>query len=309
MTGTMPHTLTEHTFIPTTTRPLQIAACEVLGLDPAGATVLRHHSNAVYLLAQTPVVVKISRPANTHTRSTVDLVHWLELHGVPSITLATAANQPPGQPIDQPIEIAGCDVTAWTYLPQTRAISASEIAEPLAALHRTPPPPGTRPLDPFTSINRSIAQSACLSTDEKTLLRKRSDQFAQAWARLEHEAHTALLHGDPQHRNTLWDESANRAVLCDWESAVTGPLEWDLVTIEIHCRRFGPPQAEYDAFCERSGRDVREWSGYEITRDIRELRMIASNARKSAPGTAPAEEVRRRITHLDSGTNLRWHIL
>lgn len=305
MTGTLPHTLTEQTFTPATTRPLLIAACERLGLDPAGARVLRHHSNAVYLLAHTPVVVKISRPDNTHTRSTVDLVRWLTMHGVPSITLATEATEP----IVQPVEVAGCDVTAWTYLPQIRAISAGEIAEPLAALHRTPPPPGTRPLDPFTSINRSIAQSACLTIEEKTLLRERSDQLARAWACLEHDTHTALLHGDPQHRNTLWDASAHRAVLCDWESAVVGPLEWDLVTIEIHCRRFGHPQAEYGAFCERYGQDVREWSGYEVTRNIRELRMIASNARKSAPGTAPAEEVRRRITHLDSGPDLRWHIL
>ncbi|MGH3972857.1 MAG: phosphotransferase family protein [Pseudonocardiaceae bacterium] len=301
MTGTMPHTLTEPTFTPATTRPLLIAACERLGLDPTGATVLRHHSNAVYLLAQAPVVVKISHPDNTHTRSTVDLLHWLELHRVPSITMATTA--------DQPLEIAGCDVTAWTYLPQTRAITADEIAGPLAALHRTPTPPGTRRLDPFTSINRSIAQSACLNTDEKALLRERSDQLARGWASLELDAHATLLHGDPQHRNTLWDETANRAVLCDWESAVVGPLEWDLVTIEIHCRRFAHPQAEYDAFCERYGRDVREWSGYEITRDIRELRMIASNARKSSPGTAPADEVHRRIAHLHSGTTLRWHIL
>lgn len=305
MTGTMPQTLTEHTFTPATTRPLLMAACERLGLDPAGATVLRHHSNAVYLLAQAPVVVKISRPEATHTRSTVELVNWLEPHGVPSITLATAADQP----IDQPINIAGCDVTAWTYLPQARAITAGEIAEPLAALHRTPPPPGTRPLDAFTSISRSITQSVCLTGDEKTLLRERSDDLARAWASLELEPHAALLHGDPQHRNTLWDESANRAVLCDWESAVTGPVEWDLVTIEIHCRRFGHPATEYDAFCEHYGRDVREWSGYEITRDLRELRMIASNARKSAPGTAPAGEVHRRIAHLDSGTDLRWHIL
>lgn len=301
MTGTLPHTLTEHTFTPATTRPLLTAACEMLELNPAGATVLRHHSNAVYLLATAPVVVKISRPDTTHTRTTVELVHWLEPHGVPSITLATAA--------DQPINIAGCDITAWTYLPQTRAITAGEIAEPLATLHRTPPPPGTRRLDPFTSINRSIAQSTCLTTDEKTILRERSDDLAQAWASLELDAHTALLHGDPQHRNTLWDESANTAVLCDWESAVTGPVEWDLVTIEIHCRRFGHPTTEYDDFCERYGRDVREWNGYEITRDVRELRMIATNARKSAPGTAPADEVHRRITHLDNGPDLRWHIL
>jgi hypothetical protein len=95
-----------------------------------------------------------------------------------------------------------------------------------------------------------------------------------------------LLHGDPQHGNALWD--GGRVVLADWDSAVVGPVEWDPVTVEVHCRRFGHPAAEYEQFAAAYGRDIRVWGGYEVMRDVRELRMIATNARKSPPGSAAA---------------------
>lgn len=301
MTGTMLQPLTEQTFTPSTTRPVLGAVCDAMQLDPTGATVLRHHTNAVYRLAPSPVVVKIARPETTHSQATVHLVRWLALHGVPSVTLMRGAQQP--------VRVAGCDVTLWDYLPQTRPITAGDIARPLAALHSTPSPLGARQLDPMPAINHSITQSRCLTDHEKTVLRNRAEQLAQAWDALALSAEPALLHGDPQHRNTLWDDTGNRAVLCDLESAIVGPVEWDLVTIEVHCRRFGHPPAEYDQFCRRYGRDVRDWPGYTVVRDIRELKMITSNARKSDPGTAAAHEVQSRIKLLDDGPSHHWQIL
>jgi hypothetical protein len=45
-------------------------------------------------------------------------------------------------------------------------------------------------------------------------------------------------------------------------------------------------------------------------RNVRELRMIASNARKSAPASPGAEEVRRRVAELRSGrSEQRWNLL
>jgi hypothetical protein len=301
MTGTMLQPLTELTFTPSTTRPALEAVCEAARLDPAGATVLRHHTNAVYRLASTPVVVKISRPGASNADSTVQLVRWLSLHGVPSVALMRG--------VQQPLRAAGCDVTLWAYLPQNRPISAGDIAGPLAALHSTAPPLGARRLDPMPTIEQSISQSRCLTDPEKAILRERAHDLSRAWNEMALDVECVLLHGDPQHRNTLWDHAARRAVLCDWESAITGPVEWDLVTIEIHCRRFGQPSAEFDQFCHRYGTDVRDWSGYTALRDIRELKMITSNARKAEPDTPPADEVRRRIKLLDAGPGHRWHIL
>jgi hypothetical protein len=98
-------------------------------------------------------------------------------------------------------------------------------------------------------------------------------------------------------------------LLCDWDSAVWGPTEWDLVTIEVHCRRFGHGPDHYRRFAEEYGYDVTTWEDYPVLRDLRELRMITTNARK-APTRAALEEVRRRVDALRAGvTDLRWRIL
>lgn len=301
MTGAMLQPLTERTFTPAATRPILDAVCEAMQLDPSDATVLRHHTNAVYRLATAPIVVKISRPDTSDADSTVGLVEWISKHGVPSVALARG--------VQQPMRIAGCEVTVWDYLPQARPISAGDIAQPLAALHRTPPLPNVAQLDPIPIIEQSVALSRCLTDHEKSALHQRSRELASVWDALVLDSESVLLHGDPQHRNTLWDDSRNHAVLCDWESALVGPVDWDLVTIEIHCRRFGHDPNQFDQFCRLYGRDVRERPDYAVMRDIRELKMITSNARKSEPGTAAAAEVRRRIRLLDSGPGHRWQIL
>ncbi|GAB3168940.1 hypothetical protein GCM10027059_32820 [Myceligenerans halotolerans] len=68
----------------------------------------------------------------------------------------------------------------------------------------------------------------------------------------------------------------------------------------------GGVRAEYEEFCRRYGRDIREWSSYEWLRDVRELRMITTNARKSPPGSPAAAEVRRRLDSLRKGETSVW---
>jgi len=241
MTEAAPQRLTALTFTRDRTRKVLEAACRQLPLDPAGATVLRHHTNAVYRLAASPVVVKIARPDIRHAPAIVQLTRWIADRQVPSVPLL--------DDIDQPVEIAGCAITFWRYLPQTRPLVAADIAGPLAALHNLPPPPLHLPdFDPILAIQRSLAATRGLHDDEQLVLRERCADLAGKFAALRFERPHVLLHGDPQHRNALWDDDAGRAVLCDWESAVFGPPEWDLTTIEIHCRRFGHDATEYRDF-------------------------------------------------------------
>ncbi|MGW6936866.1 phosphotransferase family protein [Lentzea sp. NPDC054927] len=261
---------------------------------------LRHQTNAVYQLTTAPVVVKVVRPGIRHTEDVVKLVQWLVEQRVPTVTLLD---------IEQPMPLAGCAVTLWHYLPQDRPVSAGDIARPLLSLHSLESVPLELPkLDALGMIRHSIEASTFLTDPERTML---AEILADVDSRLQavETSKPRLIHGDPQHRNTLWYNDVRRAVLCDWESAVFGPVEWDLVTIEVHCRRFGFAPEEYDEFCERYGRDIRAWSGYEAFRDLRELRMITTNARKSTPDTPQAAEVRRRIAQLGEHTNARWFIL
>ncbi len=115
------------------------------------------------------------------------------------------------------------------------------------------------------------------------------------------------MQGDPQHRNAL--HYGDRTVLCDWDTVAWGPPEWDLVTIEIHCRRFGHGKEHYKAFADAYGFDVTTWPGYRVLRDIRELRMVTTNAKKTAHTPGSLAEVERRITGFQAeDAYIRWNI-
>ncbi|MFJ3788427.1 phosphotransferase family protein [Kitasatospora sp. NPDC090091] len=279
------------------------AACRVVGLDEAGATVLRGHTNAVFLLACGPVVAKVARRGSrtAEVRRTVQLVEWLTRRGFPTVPLL---------PVEQPVLVHGHAVTFWEYLPQPdHPVSAGQLAAPLRMLHELPAPPfRLRPLDTVGAIRRSLAAITALAEGDLEYLAGRLDGLEKALADVRFVLPPAVLQGDPQHRNAL--HHGPIAVLCDWDTAGYGPPEMDLVTIEIHCRRFGYGREHYEAFAEAYGFDVAGWRGYEVLRDVRELRMITTNAKRAVPGSATLAEVARRIAGLRAGDDgQRWNIL
>jgi hypothetical protein len=293
-------------FTPQRTHRILDRACHTAGLDPSGARLLRHHTNAVYRLLRAPVVVKIDRPCVG--KAPVDvagLARWLHRQDVPVV---------PPVPTRQPLEFDGCAVTFWRYLPPSREIIAADLAGPLSLLHalRTRPPqrlPGRHLRDTFARIAESIDASRILSPSDRMLLRAERARLAARAPEIAFALPPGLIHGDAHHRNMLWDSITAEAVLCDLESVALGQPEWDLVTVEVHCRRFAHPAIEYEKFCRDYGFDVRDWPGHPWLRDLRELRMITTNAYKSAPGTPCAREVLRRIAALRNGEQIRWNIL
>ncbi|MFI5777894.1 phosphotransferase family protein [Nocardia sp. NPDC051570] len=293
-------------FTPRRTRWILERACAQAGFDAAGVQLLRHHTNAVYRLVSTPVVVKIDRPFGVRAPvDVVSLVRWLQAQDVPTVALAGAV---------QPVHIGGCAVTFWRYLPQRRPIVAADLAEPLALLHglRTRPAqwlPDRHLDDAFAHIAHAIEASTILSPFDRRLLHDERMRLAARTDEIDYFLRPGLIHGDAHHRNTLWDSRSARGVLCDWESVALGRPEWDLVTIEVHCRRFAHPPVEYEKFCRDYGFDIRDWTGYPWLRDLRELRMITTNAYKSAPDSPSAREVLRRIQGLRERRAVTWNIL
>jgi Phosphotransferase enzyme family len=284
------------------TREILFKACREAGLKPPAVKLLRHQTNGVYLLSDEMLIAKVTRPEYgiEHTRRTVAIVRWLMQMSFPTAPLAD---------FDQPVVTDGSAVTFWTYLPQDGPVRAADIAAPLRRLHSLGRPPAPIPaLDAIPAIWFSISNETILTKDEHDYLAARCTALAAAAHGIAYEQPACILHGDPQHANAL--QNADHAVLSDWDSLVTGPPEWDLVTVDVHCRRFGYPPTEYDDFCTSYGRDVRQWDGYPVLRDIRELRMIATNARKSPPGSPAAAEVKRRISRLRGGDDESpWFIL
>ncbi|MFG2116696.1 phosphotransferase family protein [Streptomyces sp. NPDC048718] len=279
-------------------------ACAKAGLDSRDARLLRGHTNAVLLLEEEQVVVKIARKGTDvkNVERTVTLVRWLIDEGFPTVPL---------HPCDQPLVIDGHAVTFWTYLPQPeRAVAAGQLAGPLKMLHSLPPPPiEVAPHDNIRAIRRSLAATTCLPITAIRYMEDEADRLEEQLREVRFELTAGLIQGDPQHRNALHTPEGS-AVLCDWDTIACGRPEWDLVTIEVHCRRFGYGQAHYRDFADAYGWDIRESFNYAVLRDIRELRMIATNARKVRHAPDSLREIQRRVDGLRKRDGqLLWNIL
>ncbi|MEU0403313.1 aminoglycoside phosphotransferase family protein [Streptomyces sp. NPDC006197] len=278
-------------------------AAETAGLDCSGARLLRGHTNAVVLLEREGVVAKIARKGShlDDVTRTIAFVRWLMADGFPTAPL---------HPVDQPVAVDRHAVTFWQYLPQpSHPVAAHQLAKPLYALHTLPPPPVALPVhDNLAAIRRSLRAITCLPPETLAFLDEYTDQLDAALATVEFPLASGVIQGDPQHRNAL--HLGGDAVLCDWDTVAFGQPEWDLVTVEVHCRRFGYGERHYADFAEAYGWDVARWSGYPTLAAIRELRMITTNARKVHHAPASLKEIERRVDGLRRRDPvLQWNIL
>lgn len=280
-------------------------ACETAGLSADGAVVLRGQTNAVIRMQTPPVIVKIARAGTdpAEVERTVRFVSWLMDLGFPTVPLY--------KPDIQPLIIDGHAITLWDYLPQPpEPVPTEALAKPLARLHSLGHPPASLPRsDVIEAIRRSLRATTLLPEQDLRFLEQRANRLEAELANVQYALDPdVIIQGDPHHRNAL--HSAEGVVLCDWDSASIGQPEWDLVTIEVHCRRFGYGQAAYHDFAQAYGFDIATWSGYRVLRDLRELRMISTNARKSTYAPEKAAEVIKRVDGLrhDDHT-LSWSIL
>jgi len=293
-------------FVEARTRPVLAEVCRLLGYPDSNATLLRHHTNAVYAVGD--VVIKIAPGDHDleRVRVMVAAVDWLVDHGFPTVGLH------PG--LSQPLRVGGHAVTVWQRLDAAHdnPITVSELGTLLRFLHALPAPPVPLPvLRPIRSIEWSVARSEVLNGKEQDLLMGQLETLAVSWEAMRFPLGTSLIQSDPQIRNAL-RRFDGTPVLADWDGAAVGPREWDIATVAVHCRRFDPPgQGAFADFTAAYGWDVTSWSQFEELCQLRELQMIATNARKSRPGTEAADEVHRRIAGLvDDGADLRqWRIL
>ncbi|MFE1895073.1 phosphotransferase family protein [Streptomyces yangpuensis] len=279
-------------------------ACEKAGLDSRDARLLRGHTNAVLLLEKEQVVAKIARKGTDvdSVMRTVSFVRWLIEADFPTVPL---------HPCDQPLIIDGHAVTFWTYLPQPESpVPAWQLAGPLKTLHTLPRPPiALAEHNNIRAIRRSLSAITCLPIARVRYLEHEADRLEEALEGVPFALAPGLIQGDPQHRNALHTADGT-AVLCDWDTIAQGQPEWDLVTVEVHCRRFGYGEAHYQAFVDAYGLDIRESAGYPVLRDIRELRMVTTNARKVRHAPESLSEIQRRVDGLRRRDGqLRWNIL
>lgn len=290
-------------FTPDSTLATLRQACQVVGLDAAGARLVRLGSNAVYRLT-IPVVARVARPnANVNDVSrTVSIARWLESVDYPAVRALA---------VEQPVMIDGHVVTFWEALSDDgdQYGSVEELALMLVELHSLASPENLNipALAPFEKADRRILASHRLAANDRSFLIERLAELQVSYASLDFVLPEGLIHGDASVGNVLLDRRGD-PVLIDLDSFAIGPREWDLALTAIYCDSFGwHTRQEYRRFAAIYGFDIMQWPGYPVMRDVREFLMVAWLSQKADESEQLAEEVASRISSLRTGaTRKNW---
>jgi Ser/Thr protein kinase RdoA (MazF antagonist) len=273
-----------------------------LDYDVGGAVLLRHGTNAVYRLASVPVIVRVA-PATAgrdEIRRQVAVARWLASVGVPAVRAVD---------VDQPVEAAGHLVTLWESVTDGAADdldqygSTAQLGDALRRLHAAQPPAGLRllALDTLRRLHVRIAGLTHLAPADRSFLADRAASLASGYRALEFVLPAGPIHGDANVGNLLRTRDGD-AVLSDLDGFCTGPREWDLVLTAMSADRYGwHTEAEYQAFVEAYGYDLRQWDGYEVLADVRELLMVVWNAGNAPRSEEHDRELGKRLLSLRTG--------
>jgi aminoglycoside phosphotransferase (APT) family kinase protein len=298
--------LTASDFSEASTRRTLVASCHEVGLDVSGAELLRLGENALYVLPDAEVVVRIARSlgAIEDVRKEVRVARWLAETKFPAVRLADITP-------DQPLIVDDRPVTFWRLIhAQPPDPSPADLGYLLRRLHRMEPPPwlDLPKFSPFARVSARLERPPA-GADERDV-----EFLARLFADL-HEEYGALsyvlspgpVHGDAYVSNLMRDSDAEQVVILDFESFSFGPPEWDLCVTAARYDGFAwMDRPAYEAFAEAYDFDVLTWEGFPVFRAIRELTMTTW-LMQLADDPKAASEFRRRLDDLRSETfPRRW---
>ncbi|WP_202236245.1 aminoglycoside phosphotransferase family protein [Actinacidiphila reveromycinica] len=281
-------------------------ACGEVGLDAAGARLVRLGSNAVFALAGRPVIVRIAADpdALAEMDRAVRVARWLAEEVIPANRLLPGIAR-------QPLVVGGRVVTFWESVQDEEEYATlPELADLLKRLHwlEEPESLGLPYFDPVAKVQVSVRQlGAGVDPEDTAFLADRTAQLAQAYARLDFVLPFGLIHGDANIGNVLRDR-AGHAVLIDLDGFALAPREWDLIQTALFYDRFGwHTRAEYESFVHHYGFDIMNWPGYQVLANLRELMMTLWLGGKAAAEPKAAEEFARRVeTIRTNGDRRLW---
>jgi hypothetical protein len=219
-------------------------AARRVGLSSIGARVLRDANNTLVMLPEPKVVAKVATSA-LDGRGGKALAREL------AVGLHLAARRAPIVPpllsgVGGPHEVNGLVVTLWSYCDQqSEPDELAGIGAALRLLHNalTDVP---NPLPPFIE---KVERAAALfgdpgKTPELTPRDRRltAGIYDTIRSRLDLEAASNALHGEPHADNVLWTQSG--PLFIDFEAACLGPVEWDLAYLPEPARAAFPERDE-----------------------------------------------------------------
>ena len=272
-----------------------VSACERAGLDPAGARLIRHGTNANYRLAASPVMVRLAPGHMEVVQRELAVARWLAGNSFPAGRVA--------EEIRQPLEIDGRIITFWELIEaHEEPARVSDIARLLYGLHHLPQPEAfTLPVfDPFEHTVQRLGTDG--NDPDACFLRDSCEMLREQYANLEFALPRGVIHADAHEQNALRDPSGT-VVLLDFEACAWGPREWDLVVLAMRYQPFGWISQEEYAECVAAyeGFDITSWPGYPVLTSIRALSMTSWLLQKADQSPAHAAELRKRMADLRAG--------
>jgi hypothetical protein len=274
---------------------------ETTGVDVSGAKLIKFTNNAVFRLPAAHVIVRIAG-SDTMTRriaKVITVARWLEHHEVAAVRLL------PGVP--QPIDLDGLSATLWQEVPRGGpAPTGADLADILTAFHALPPPAGGLPdWAPTEEIRQRLDEPDGVAPDVVEYLRDQCDQVETELAGLQFELPPGPIHGDAFMGNLI--DGPNGPVICDFDSTCIGPREWDFTPLAVGKLRFDYPGDAYGDLCAKYGFDVLRWSGFDVLRRVRELKLVSSIVPVLASSPALRPQWEHRLQTYRSGDQAaRW---
>ncbi|HWO68246.1 MAG TPA: aminoglycoside phosphotransferase family protein [Umezawaea sp.] len=283
------------------------AACVRTGLDPAGARLIHHYANAVFLLPKENAVARITGARHADTaRTGLAITRWL----------TDVASYPATAPLPdlEPIDIHNTTVTFWTYYAQhgRPRPDSTYLGAVVRQLHDLPNPPVELPRwRPLHSLHTAVAdpaESRALSGQERSWLLARIEEVQGDLAGLDYPLGWGPIHADAWAGNLLWDDAAPvpRVVLGDWDSVCWGPREVDLIPSWHAAVRYdkGPQWAR--AYADSYGYDLAAWRGFDTLFAMRDLVQIAGPLRQAPHNQTFDRALRQRVAGVHAGDRNPW---
>lgn len=291
------------TFSSASTRTVLERAAAAIGLDPAGAELLRLGENAIYRLCDAPVVVRIARGPDMwqDAAKEVAVAEWLAASGVPAARL---------WPVKQPVDIDGHPVTFWRFIDGRRGgpEDVRALGKLLRAVHDLPRPTNFElPAQvPLLRVRPRIERAQVPEEDRHFLL----DLLDELTADIEHlhfPLPESVNHGDAHVQNLMVTQEGE-VLLIDFEGFCWGHPEWDLATTatEYVTAKFWTA-SQYADFAASYGYDVTTWIDFPAVRRAREISMTTWLMQNVTEAPDLHAEYAKRLTSIRGGRPLeRW---
>ncbi|WP_435128501.1 phosphotransferase enzyme family protein [Actinacidiphila sp. bgisy144] len=279
-------------------------ACRAVGLDAEGARLIRLGENALFRLGRRPVIVRIARSAEylEAAQLEVRVARWLADEGLPAARIV--------EDVEQTVMVSGHPVTFWHLIEEgDREATYGELGTVLRDLHALPVPRGLD-LPRFDALGRSalrIEKAVGIPEEDRDFLRKRRVELGRSMTKLDFGLPRGPVHGDA-HTSNLMVDRQGRVHLIDFETFCWDHGEWDLMVAAHEYDRLGwMSDAQYTAFSNAYGRDLREWPGFETLCAIQEFKMTTWLMQNVQENAETAAEYTRRIASLrDDRTPRNW---